>query len=94
MKTRIEGKFWIVAMGLLTACLLLLGSFFWFIFYIRYWKWRVEIEQVNSSFITPEGDNLTSGGFFRGFPTLGMSICGLLLLVFVSSGMKRLRKVY
>lgn len=39
-------------------------------FYDRFWKWRHEIEQVNSSFMTPEGSNVTSGGIVWIIPTI------------------------
>jgi len=67
-------------MGLLAVLFSSMAAFFWYAFYIRYWKWHAEIEQVQSSFMTPEGDNLTSGGAFWALPALLFSAVGFILL--------------
>lgn len=54
-----------------------LSIFFALAFYERFWAWRHEIAEVKSSFITPEGANLTSAGAFWICPALaflGLSI--------------------
>lgn len=81
MKTTSKIKSGIVVLGLLSAFFASLGAFFWFVFYVRYWKWRVEIDQAQSSFITPEGDNLISGGMFWAFPAFLFTIAGLVFLI-------------
>ena len=48
---------------LMTVCLFF-SSFFFYLFYVRYWKWRDCIEAAASSCITPEGDILIGGGAF------------------------------
>ena len=49
----------------IAGCLALSALFGW-LFYIRYWKWRDCINAVLSSCVTPDGDNLTSGGMIWG----------------------------
>lgn len=44
----------------------LLGLFFAWLFYIRYWKYRECIEAAQSSCVLPDGDNLTGGGVVWG----------------------------
>ena len=48
---------------LMTVCLFI-SFFFFYVFYVRYWKWRDCIEAAASSCITPEGDILIGGGTF------------------------------
>lgn len=43
--------------------------FFW-LFYVRYWKFHDCIEAARSSCITPQGDNLIPAGAFWIFPAL------------------------
>ena len=50
---------------LIAGCLALSAIFGW-LFYVRYWKWRDCIREAHSSCITPDGDNLTSGGLIWG----------------------------
>ena len=45
----------------LSICLFI-SSFFFYLFYVRYWKWRECIEAASSSCITPDGDILIGGG--------------------------------
>jgi cell division protein FtsX len=45
-----------------TFLLALVAGLFSALFYERYWKWREFINASNSSFRTPDGANLTSGG--------------------------------
>ncbi|RXT29402.1 hypothetical protein B5P46_05155 [Rhizobium leguminosarum] len=54
-----------------------LSIFFGWLFYERYWKFRDCISQALSSCLTPEGDNLTQGGFQWGI------FAGLFLLLAV-----------
>lgn len=44
----------------------LLALFFAWLFYERYWKWRHCIAAVETSCLTPDGDNLTGGGMAWG----------------------------
>ncbi len=48
---------------IMTVCLFC-SSFFFYLFYVRYWKWRDCIEAANSSCTTPDGDILIGGGAF------------------------------
>jgi hypothetical protein len=58
-----------------------LSIFFMYVFYIRFWKWRYCIEQAKSSCITPDGDNVTSGGMlWAGFAVLFL-VAGIRRLV-------------
>ena len=43
---------------------------FAWLFYIRYWQWRECIAESLSSCVTPDGDNLTSGGMFWALPVI------------------------
>ena len=71
----------LVASAVLCAFFFSVSAFFWFAFYFRFWKWRVEILQAQSSFITPEGDNLISAGAFWAVPALQFFNLGLALLM-------------
>ena len=51
------------------AALAMALAFSW-LFYVRYWLWRECIEQSLSSCVTPDGDNLTSGGMFWALPVI------------------------
>lgn len=46
------------------AVLILFAGLFFWLFYIRYWKYRECIAAAKSSCVTPEGDNLISAGAF------------------------------
>jgi hypothetical protein len=39
-----------------------LAAFFGYAFYDRFWAWRDHIAEVETSYVTPEGANVTSGG--------------------------------
>lgn len=54
-----------------------LGVFFSYAFYIRFWKWRECIELAQSSCVTPEGDNVTSGGMFWVIPAALFLVAGI-----------------
>lgn len=56
---------------------LFISAFFFFAFYERFWKWRHQIDESLSSFVTPEGDNLTSGGMFWIAPALLFAAWGI-----------------
>jgi hypothetical protein len=49
---------------------MILAAGFGWLFYVRYWKWRDCIAAALSSCVTPEGDNLISGGMIWGLPAL------------------------
>ncbi|MCP3926946.1 MAG: hypothetical protein GY714_30680 [Desulfobacterales bacterium] len=55
--------------------------FFTFFFYDRYWKWRHELEEVETSFITPDGSNVTSSGFVWIIPAVVFSILALIRII-------------
>lgn len=55
-----------------------IAGFFAYAFYERFWLWRHEISQVNTSFITPDGANVTSGGMFWILPAGIFAILGFL----------------
>jgi hypothetical protein len=55
-----------------------IAAFFAYAFYVRFGLWRHEISEVNSSFMTPDGANLTTGGMFWIVPAGGFAILGLL----------------
>ena len=52
----------------IAACLVLAAACAW-LFYFRYWKWR-DCINAESSCVTPDGDNLTSGGMMWGLLAL------------------------
>ena len=62
------------------GCLVLSALFGW-LFYIRYWKWRDCIAEALSSCITPEGDNLTSGGMLWGLFAFVLAAAALRLVL-------------
>ena len=45
-------------------------------FYDRFWLWRHEIEEVRSSYITPDGSNITSAGMFWAVPAVLFFLSG------------------
>jgi hypothetical protein len=55
-----------------------IAAFFAYAFYDRFWRWRHEISQINTSFITADGANVTSGGMFWILPAGIFAILGLL----------------
>lgn len=52
------------------AVLALFASLFFWLFYIRYWKYRDCIAASKSSCVTSEGDNLISAGAFWIIPAI------------------------
>ena len=54
------------------------GGFFAWLFYIRFWLWRDCIEEALSSCLTPDGDNLTSGGMLWSVPAFVFLFCAVL----------------
>lgn len=70
----------IVGFGVAGLFLFLSGCFWW-LFYVRYWKYRDCIAEALSSCITPDGDNLIQGGAL-------WSVFGAMFLVL---GLLRLR---
>lgn len=68
----------------LCVCLALSGLF-GYISYIRYWKYAEEIDQAGSSYISPDGANLISGGVIWTLPFLifglvAIGLVGVLLM--------------
>jgi hypothetical protein len=68
---RSPARLLIVAAGCWSA-----SAFFGWAFYVRYWKWRKCIAESLSSCVTPEGDNLISGGAFWIVPAVLLAILG------------------
>jgi hypothetical protein len=59
-----------------------ISLFFFYLFYIRFWKWRDCIQQAASSCLTPDGDNLTQGGAVWIVPAiLFLGIAALIFLI-------------
>ena len=58
------------------------SSFFFYLFYVRYWKWRDCIEAANSSCTTPDGDILIGGGAFWIVPAVVFFLPFIVLLYF------------
>lgn len=58
-----------------------MAGFLAYAFYDRFWRWRHEISQVKTSFITPEGANVTSSGMFWILPAGIFAILGILRVV-------------
>ncbi|OYR15437.1 hypothetical protein CEV32_4709 [Brucella rhizosphaerae] len=63
-----------------TTCLFLASAAFAYLYYERYWRWRDCIEEANSSCLTSDGSNLTSGG----------QLWGLIAVVFLLIGLRSL----
>lgn len=63
---------------LVAGCLVLSALSGW-LFYARYWRWRDCIREAHSSCITPDGDNLTSGGMLWGLFALILAAAALRL---------------
>lgn len=55
-----------------------IAGFFAYAFYDRFWQWRHELSQVATSFNTPDGANVTSGGMFWILPAGVFAILGVL----------------
>jgi hypothetical protein len=55
-----------------------IASFFVYAFYDRFWRWRHELSQVNTSFTTPDGADVTSSGVFWILPACVFAILGVL----------------
>ncbi len=51
------------------------------LFYFRYWKWRDCIREAHAGCVTPDGQNLTTGGMLWGF--LALVLAGAALRVFL-----------
>ncbi|MEG3859487.1 hypothetical protein [Microcoleus sp. herbarium12] len=66
---------------IMTVCLFC-SSFFFYLFYVRYWKWRDCIEAANSSCTTPDGDVLIGGGAFWIVPAVVFFLPFAVLLCF------------
>lgn len=66
-----------------------LAAFFAAAFHDRFWVWRQEIAEVRSSFITPEGVNVTSGGAFWIVPAIGFLALGIFQIIPLISRAKR-----
>lgn len=65
---------------ILPALLSLIGLFFIFLFYERYWKYRECIPEALSSCVTPDGANLIAGGaFWSLFAFIFIGLAGLAL---------------
>ncbi|PCK80506.1 hypothetical protein CPT34_12475 [Rhizobium sophoriradicis] len=64
----------------------LLSIFFGWLFYERYWRFRDCISQALSSCLTPDGGNLTQGGFLWGV------FAGLFLLLAMISAWRIFRR--
>lgn len=55
-----------------------IAGFFAYAFYDRFWLWRHEIAQVETSVTTPDGTNVTSSGMFWILPAGIFAILGAL----------------
>jgi hypothetical protein len=55
-----------------------IAGFFAYAFDDRFWLWRHQIAEVNTSFITPDGANVTEGGMLWIFPAGIFAILGFL----------------
>jgi len=66
---------------------LAIGAFFAYVFYVRYWKWRDCIAEVQSSCIAADGANLIAGGQLWSIPAVILIVVGLRgLLKYARSG--------
>lgn len=54
-----------------------LAVFFSIAFYDRFWLWRHEIDEVKSSYMTPDGANVTSSGMLWAVPALLFFLSGV-----------------
>jgi len=54
------------------------AALFGFCFYDRFWAWREEIAQVETSFLTPDGSNVNSGGMVWALPSLVFACLGVI----------------
>jgi hypothetical protein len=55
-----------------------LAAIFGFGFFDRFWVWRNEIAQVKTSFITPDGSNVTSAGMVWALPAFVFACLGVI----------------
>jgi len=55
-----------------------LAALFGFFFYDRLWAWRNEIAQVKTSFLTPDGSNVTSAGMVWAIPASVFALLGVI----------------
>ena len=53
---------------------------FGYAFYERFWAWRHEIAQVKTSFVTPDGGNVTSAGMLWIVPAFIFAALGVVRL--------------
>ena len=58
-----------------------LSAFFFYVLYLRYWKWRDCIKAAVSSCITPDGANLIAGGLFWALPAAFFAVLGARLIL-------------
>ena len=65
----------------IAACLVLAAVCSW-LFYARYWAWRDCIRASTSGCVTPDGDNLTSGGMIWGLLAAALAAVAVRLLLF------------
>lgn len=54
-----------------------LAAIFSLSFYDRFWIWRHEIDEVKSSYLTPEGANVTSSGMLWAVPAILFFLSGV-----------------
>jgi cell division protein FtsX len=66
-----------------------LAAFFSLSFYDRFWSWRHEIDEVKSSYLTPEGANVTSSGMFWAVPAILFLLAGVWRTIRLNGSFKR-----
>ena len=62
------------------AVLLSFAFLFFWLFYIRYWKYRDCIAAAKSSCVTPDGNNLISAGAFWIVPAIIFAVFALWMI--------------
>jgi hypothetical protein len=62
------------------AVLLSFAVLFFWLFYIRYWKYRDCIAAAKSSCVTPDGNNLISAGAFWIVPAIIFAVFALWMI--------------
>jgi hypothetical protein len=67
--------------GISSLLSFLLGGFFAYAFYVRYWQWRDCIAAAESSCAEPGAANATQAGCFWALPALFFLATGLVLAV-------------
>jgi hypothetical protein len=65
---------------------------FGFCFYDRFWAWRKEIAQVKTSFITPDGINVTSGGMVWAVPATVFACLGVIRIARYAFPIKKIQE--